>query len=147
MKIGVISYLLRHHDLPTAMGFLRDIGFERVELDYRHAGGMTDYHSVDAEGAARAREVCLGYDITPMAYCVGGLNVTHLPDLRKVFEFARGLGVEVVVGVLDPDILPQLDALCHAVPLHPFVVEMVDSGDSERGGSSTSQSPEHQMRE
>ncbi len=45
------------------------------------------------------------------------------------------------------DVRQLFEALCNAVPLHPFVVEMVDSGDSERGGSSTSQSPEHQMRE
>ena len=112
MKIGVISYLLRHHDLHTAMAFLRDIGFENVELDYRHACGSTDYHTVDAEGAAKAREVCLSYGITPMAYCVGGLGKDHLPHLERVFEFAKGLGVEVVVGVLDPDILPQLDEIC-----------------------------------
>ncbi len=112
MRIGVISYLLRHHDTPTAMAFLRDIGFSYVELDFRHADGLTDYHKQDALGGARAREICFQYGIAPMAYCVGGLNKSHLPDLRRAFEFAKGLGVEVMVGVLDPDILPQLDALC-----------------------------------
>ena len=50
MEIGVISYLLRHHDTPSAMAFLRDIGFENVELDYRHADGLCDYHEVYAKG-------------------------------------------------------------------------------------------------
>lgn len=112
MRIGVISYLLRHHDTPTAMAFLRDIGFSYVELDFRHADGLTDYHKQDALGGARAREICFEYGIAPMAYCVGGLNKSHLADLRRAFEFAKGLGVEVMVGVLDPEILPQLDALC-----------------------------------
>jgi len=112
MKIGVISYLLRHLDTPAAMAFLRDIGFAYVELDYRHADGLCDYHLQDAAGGARARTICFEHGIQPMAYCVGGLNPTHLPDLRRAFEFARGLGVKVMVGVLDPAILPQLDALC-----------------------------------
>jgi sugar phosphate isomerase/epimerase len=112
MKIGVISYLLRHHELPAAMEFLQDIGFSRVELDYRHADGLCDYHEVDASGAAHARQICERYGIAPMAYCVGGLNQNHLPHLRNVFEFARGLGVEVITGLLDPEIMAETDALC-----------------------------------
>jgi hypothetical protein len=40
MKIGVISYLLRHHKLPAAMEFLQDIGFTRVELGERITLGI-----------------------------------------------------------------------------------------------------------
>jgi sugar phosphate isomerase/epimerase len=112
MDIGVISYLLRHHDTPSAMAFLRDIGFTNVELDFRHADGLCDYHKVDAKGAAETRKLVESFGITPRAYCVGGLGRGNLPDLEKVFEFTRGLGVEVIVGVLDPDILPQMDELC-----------------------------------
>jgi sugar phosphate isomerase/epimerase len=112
MEIGVISYLLRHHGTPTAMAFLRDIGFEYVELDYRHADGLCDYHNVDAEGAAETRRIVERHGITPRAYCVGGLTEEHIPHLENVFEFASGLGVEVIVGVLDPDILPQLSEFC-----------------------------------
>ena len=118
MKIGVISYLLRHHDTPTAMAFLRDIGFENVELDFRHADGLCDYHKVDAEGAGKTRELVESFGITPEAYCVGGLGKDHLPYLENVFEFARGLGVEVIVGVLDPHILPQLDEFCERYKIH-----------------------------
>jgi len=118
MKIGVISYLLRHHDTPTALKFLQDIGYTHVELDYRHADGLCDYHTQDAAGGARARAMCFEHGIEPMAYCVGGLRAEGLPDLRKVFEFARGLGVEVIVGVLDPTILPELDALCQEYKIY-----------------------------
>ncbi len=118
MRIGVISYLLRHHDTATALQFLQDIGFTNVELDYRHADGLCDYHTQDRVGGARARVVCLEHGITPEAYCVGGLNTSHLPVLRNVFEFARGLGVQVVVGVLDPDIMAALDALCQEYQIY-----------------------------
>ena len=112
MEIGVISYLLRHHDTPTAMAFLQDIGFKNVELDFRHADGLCDYHKVDARGAAETRKLIESFDITPKAYCVGGLGQGHLPQLENVFEFAKGLGVEVIVGVLDPNILSELDEIC-----------------------------------
>jgi len=112
MNIGVISYLLRHHDTPSAMAFLRIIGFENVELDYRHADGLCDYHEVDAKGAAETRKLIESFGITPKAYCVGGLGQGHLPYLENVFEFAKGLGVDVIVGVLSPDILSQLDDFC-----------------------------------
>jgi sugar phosphate isomerase/epimerase len=118
MKIGVISYLLRHHDTPTAMQFLQDIGYTNVELDFRHADGLCDYHKQDAVGGARARVICLEHGIEPMAYCVGGLRPANLPDLRRVFEFTRGLGVQVIVGVLDPAILPELDALCQEYQIY-----------------------------
>ncbi|MEN6479115.1 MAG: sugar phosphate isomerase/epimerase [Anaerolineales bacterium] len=118
MKIGVISYLLRHLDTPAAMQFLQDIGFTAVELDFRHADGLTDYHRQDAAGGARARVICFEHGIRPMAYCVGGLGPRDLPNLRRVFEFAQGLGVEVVVGVLDPAILPELDALCQEYEIY-----------------------------
>ncbi|MBM3237601.1 hypothetical protein FJZ31_15025 [Candidatus Poribacteria bacterium] len=68
MEIGVISYLLRHHDTPSAMAFLQDIGFENVELDYRHADGLCDYHKVDAKGAAETRKLVESFGITPRAY-------------------------------------------------------------------------------
>ncbi len=118
MDIGVISYLLRHHDTPSAMAFLRDIGFQYVELDFRHADGLCDYHKVDAQGAAETRKLVEAYGITPRAYCVGGLGKDQLPYLEKVFEFAKGLGVEVIVGVLDPDILPQMDEFCETYKLY-----------------------------
>lgn len=118
MQIGVISYLLRHHDTPMAMSFLKDIGFENVELDFRHADGLCDYHKVDARGAEQTRKLVEDFGIAPQAYCVGGLSKGNLPDLERVFEFAKGLGVEVIVGVLDPAILPQMDELCEQYQIY-----------------------------
>jgi sugar phosphate isomerase/epimerase len=119
MKIGVISYLLRHHGTASAMDFLCDLGYEYTELDFRHADGLTDYHKVDAKGAAAARKLCIAHGITPMAYCVGGLSKQNdLANLKNVFEFAKGLEVEVITGVLDPALLPDLDELCEAYKIH-----------------------------
>jgi len=112
LKIGVISYLLRHLSTPDAMQFLRGIGFDAVELDFRHADGRCDYHTVDAAGAADVRKLLESYGITPWAYCVGGLGKWEAANLERVFQFASGLGVEVVVGLLQPAILPEISALC-----------------------------------
>lgn len=119
MKIGVISYLLRHLGTAAAMDFLCDIGYEYTELDFRHADGLTDYHKVDAKGAAEARKLCLAHGITPMAYCIGGLSKANDAGyLKNVFEFAKGLGVEVITGVLDPALLPDLDELCESYKIY-----------------------------
>ena len=119
MKIGVISYLLRHHGTAEAMDFLHDLGYQYTELDYRHADGLTDFHTVDAAGAAEARKLCIDHGITPLAYCVGGLSKARDADvLRNVFEFARGLEVPVITGVLDPELLPELDELCEEYRLY-----------------------------
>ncbi|MCU0523027.1 MAG: sugar phosphate isomerase/epimerase [Anaerolineae bacterium] len=113
MEIGVISYLLRHHGTADAMDFLSGIGYTVTELDFRHADGLTDYHKVDAKGAAETRKLCIAHGITPMAYCVGGLSKGRdAAFLRNVFEFAKGLEVPVITGVLDPALLPDLDELC-----------------------------------
>ncbi len=119
MEIGVISYLLRHHGTADAMDFLSGIGYTVTELDFRHADGLTDYHKVDARGAAETRKLCIAHGITPMAYCVGGLSKGRDADfLRNVFEFAKGLEVPVITGVLDPDLLPDLDVLCEEYKIY-----------------------------
>ena len=119
MEIGVISYLLRHHGTADAMDFLADLDYEFTELDYRHADGLTDFHKVDAKGAAEARKLCIAHGITPMAYCVGGLSKNRDSEvLRNVFEFAKGLEVPVITGVLDPDLLPELDGLCEEYKIY-----------------------------
>lgn len=114
------------------------------------------------------------HDLTKLRNCIvhasGSLKRSdHSQYLRKLARRQPGLRVsnashhneqsplylEQDMLVLDAsycrctvdDVRQLFEALCNAVPLNPFVVEMVDSGDSERGGSSTSQSPEHQMRE
>jgi len=113
MEIGVISYLLRHCGTAAAMDFLSGLGYGATELDFRHADGLTDFHRVDAKGAAEARKLCLAQGITPGAYCVGGLSKSRDGAyLRNVFEFAKGLEVPVITGVLDPDLLAEMDELC-----------------------------------
>lgn len=119
MKIGVISYLLRHHTTADAMDFLSEIGYEYTELDFRHADGLTDFHKVDAKGAGEARALCIAHGVTPMAYCVGGLSKERDAEfLENVFEFAEGLEVGVITGVLDPALLPELDELCERYQIY-----------------------------
>jgi sugar phosphate isomerase/epimerase len=119
MKIGVISYLLRHLSTSDAMDFLSELGYEYTELDFRHADGLTDFHRVDAQGANQVRALCMEHGITPMAYCVGGLSGERDADvLENVFEFAKGLEVEVITGVLDPALLPELDELCERYQIY-----------------------------
>jgi sugar phosphate isomerase/epimerase len=50
---------------------------------------------------------------------VGGLSKSRDAEyLRNVFEFAKGLEVEVITGVLDPDLLPEMDELCEEYKIY-----------------------------
>lgn len=119
MKIGVISYLLRHLGTSDAMDFLSELGYRYTELDFRHADGLTDFHKVDAQGASAVRKLCVEHGVTPMAYCVGGLNKERDADvLENVFEFAKGLDVDVITGVLDPALLTEMDGLCERYQIY-----------------------------
>ena len=111
MNIGVISYLFRHHDTATAMGILRDLGFTAVELDFRHADGRCDYRKADAAAAAEVRRLVERHGIAPRAYCIGGLKNDHAAQLPQIFEFAKGLGVDVITGcIIEAGILPEVSA-------------------------------------
>ncbi len=113
MKISTITYLFRSEPLPEMLVRFRRLGFRYVELDYRHPDGLSDYNVQDASGAARARTILAEYGITPEAYCIGGLGVKHQGEpMRRVFEFARGLGVDTVTGLAAPEVLTSIDALC-----------------------------------
>src|ERR1700693_3872778 len=52
--------------------------------------------------------------IQMVAYHVDGLG----PDDRKVFEFAKSLGVEMIVAAPDPASLPGIDKLANEIGIH-----------------------------
>ena len=124
MHLGTISYILKNHDTPTAMADLRDIGFENVELWYDHSDGLTDYRQQDAKGGAEARELIESFGITPRAYCVGQLTQRDVPNFERIFEFAKGLGVDVIAGYAQPSVVSTLDEWCQRYEIH-YAIENV----------------------
>jgi sugar phosphate isomerase/epimerase len=124
MYIGAISYIMKNHDTLSAMAALRAIGFESVEVWYDHPDAQCDYRKQDAQGAAETRRLIEGQGIVPRAYCVGQLTQKDVPNFRKIFEFARGFGVEVIVGYAQPAVVPELDRFCQEYRIN-YAIENV----------------------
>lgn len=125
MHLGAISYIMKNHDTPSAMAALRGVGFENVELWYDHPDGLCDYRKQDAKGAAQTRKLIEGLSITPRTYCVGQLTQEDVPNLARIFEFAKGLGVDVIISYVHPSIVPNLNELCQQYKIHYGIENVV----------------------
>jgi len=125
MHLGAISYIMKNHPTPSAMTALRDIGFENVELWYDHPDGLCDYRKQDAKGAAETRKLIDSIGITPRTYCVGQLSEPDIPNFERIFEFAKGLGVDVIISYVQPSVVPSLDELCQRYEIHYGIENVV----------------------
>ena len=95
-KLGVAGYTFRKKTLDESLEIMR-----RADVHYLC---VKDFHlRYDADDAAiRAfKEKCAEYGVVP--YALGPLYTGKVSELRPYFEFAKRLGVKVVVGVpFDP---------------------------------------------
>ena len=111
MNIGCNSYSLSRLPRYEAFAKMRELGLRDVELWTGHASYLRD--EIDpAAVAAEARVSGLAIH----AYGIGGL--CGLPvglveaRLDRAFRFARGLGVDLVTGIVDRDAVAVADELC-----------------------------------
>ena len=109
MEVGCNTYSLRGFPRPEAFALLRALDFTHAELWTGHANYLSigiSARQVAAEATQRG--------ITLRAYCIGGLvglRPRVVEDrLARAFDFARGLGVDLVTGVLDRAAVPIADA-------------------------------------
>ena len=124
MHLGAISYIMKNQDTASAMSALREIGLENVEVWYDHPDGLCDYRQQDAAGAAQARQLIESIGITPRAYCVGQLGEPDIPNVGRIYEFAQGFGLDVIVGYAHPSVVPTLDEHCQRYDIH-YAIENV----------------------
>jgi inosose dehydratase len=109
MEVGCNTYSLRGFARPEAFALLRALDFTVAELWTGHA----NYLSIGISARQVAAEAAQS-GITLRAYCLGGLfglRPRVVEDrLARAFDFARGLGVDLVTGVLDRAAVPIADA-------------------------------------
>jgi sugar phosphate isomerase/epimerase len=122
LKIGAISYCYHRLELPALLAKFKEIGLKNIELWRGHPDGRANYMERDRHQAQDTRALIEGYGIAPQAYCIGGFTATDAPRFRRAFEFAAGLGVEVMTGCAVPEILPELDSLCQEYQIR-FAIE------------------------
>jgi inosose dehydratase len=115
--IGVQSYSFRNFRLEQALTRTRDLGLHFIEFFRNHVPLSSSDDQIKA-----VRSTCFKYDITPIAFGVESFSKDHAAN-RRVFEFARKLGVRYLSADPSPDSFDSLDKLVSefgiAIAIHP----------------------------
>jgi sugar phosphate isomerase/epimerase len=104
--VGLQSYTLREFkQLDQVLQRIRDLGLHFVEF----YSGHVPLNSTEAQIKA-VRNLCFEHDITPIAFGVERFTKDHDAN-RRIFEFARRLGVRYLSADPDPESFDSLDRL------------------------------------
>jgi sugar phosphate isomerase/epimerase len=115
--VGVQSYSFRNFNLEQALTRTRDLGLHFIEFFRGHVPLTSTDEQINA-----IRATCFRYDITPIAFGVESFTKDHAAN-RRIFEFARKLGVRYLSADPGPDSFDSLDRLVSefgiAIAIHP----------------------------
>ncbi len=115
--LGCQSYTFRHFNTEQALKRIKDLGLHSVELYQKHA----PIEATPEQNKALLK-LCNEYDITPVCWGVQGFTKDHDKN-KKIFEFAKELGLKAISADPDPDSFDSLDKLCDehkiAIAIHP----------------------------
>ncbi|QDT07288.1 Xylose isomerase-like TIM barrel [Rubripirellula lacrimiformis] len=104
-QLGIQLYSLRGFDTDTALKHAAELGFSQVEF----YGGMLGTDASD-EVITATREKVANLGMTISAHGVNKFT-KNAEENRKIFEFAKKLGVKALTADPDPDSLDSLDDL------------------------------------
>ena len=117
-NVGLQSYSLRHFkQLDQVLPRIRDLGLHYVEFYNGHVPLNSNDNQIKA-----VRNLCREHHITPIAFGVERFTKDHAAN-RRIFEFARNLGVRYLSADPDPESFDSLDRLVAefsiAIAIHP----------------------------
>jgi sugar phosphate isomerase/epimerase len=117
-NVGLQSYSLRHFkQLDQVLQRIRDLGLRYVEFYNAHV----PVNSTDAQIKA-VRALCREHNVTPIAFGVERFTKDDAAN-RRIFQFARDLGVRYLSADPDPDSFDSLDKLVAefniSIAIHP----------------------------
>jgi sugar phosphate isomerase/epimerase len=115
--VGAQSYTFREFDLEQTLKRIQELGLKHVEFYNKHANPASTPAQVKA-----LLTVCGDYGIKPVAY--GVHRFTKDADAsKKIFEFAKAMGLQAISADPDPESFDSLDKLCEeykiAIAIHP----------------------------
>jgi sugar phosphate isomerase/epimerase len=115
--LGVQSYTYRNFPFEQALKRIQELGLHYVELSRGHVPADSTPDQLRA-----VLNLCKEYDITPVAFGVEKFTKDHDKN-RKLFEFAKALGLRTLTADPDPDSFDSLDKLCDeykvSIGIHP----------------------------
>src|SRR5262245_5753674 len=110
MQLACNSYSVRTLPRAAALAELGRHAFHDVELWAGHA----PYRSFTVRPGDVLRDAAVA-GVRLRAYCIGGLfglvRGEVCERISRAVSFARALGVDLVTAIVDPDVVPWLDAL------------------------------------
>lgn len=104
-KLGIQLYSLRGFDVDQALKYASELGFEQVEF---YSGMLSTDASPDDIEATRKKVSDLGMSIS--AHGVNRLSKDAAAN-RKIFQFAKALGIPTITADPDPESFDNLDEL------------------------------------
>lgn len=104
-KLGIQLYSLRGFDVDQALKHASDLGFQQVEF---YGGMLPTNASMEQIKETRKKVADLGMSIS--AHGVNRLTKDGAAN-RKLFEFAKTLGIPTITADPDPDSFDNLDEL------------------------------------
>jgi sugar phosphate isomerase/epimerase len=104
-KLGIQLYSLRGFEVDQALKYASELGFEQVEF---YSGMLATDAAPDEIKATRKKVTDLGMSIS--AHGVNRLTKDAAAN-RRLFEFARALGIPTITADPDPDSFDNLDEL------------------------------------
>jgi sugar phosphate isomerase/epimerase len=105
LKLGLQLYSLRNFPIDQALQHAKDLGFQQVEF----YSGMLPIQST-AQELDRVKSKVAGLGMSISAHGVNRFSKDEAAN-RKLFEFAKALGIPTITADPDPDSFSNLDAL------------------------------------
>jgi len=116
-KMGAQSYCFRNFDTEQALQKTKALGLHYIEFYQKHAPLNSNRQQIQA-----LLKLCKAYQITPIAFGVQGFSKDHEAN-KKVFGFAKELGIKYLSADPAPDSFDSLDKLVEeykiAIAIHP----------------------------
>ncbi len=101
-QLGMAGYTFVNFDLDTTLKTL-----QRLDIHYLC---IKDFHlplDADAEQIKAFHEKCAAHNV--IGYAVGPIYMRSEAEIDKAFEYAKRVGVKLIVGVPNYDLLPYVD--------------------------------------
>ncbi len=116
-KLGIQSYTFREFKLEKALEYTQALGLQFAEFFQDHIPlKATD------EQIAAMRKICIDHSIQPIAYGVQSFTKNHDQN-KRVFDFAKKLGVQYLTADPTPDSFDSLEKLVEeygiSIAIHP----------------------------
>jgi sugar phosphate isomerase/epimerase len=115
--LGVQSYCFRNFDTEPALKRTQDLGLHYIEFYQKHAPLKASADQIQA-----LLKMCREYEITPVCYGVQEFSNDHDAN-KKVFDYAKVLGIKTISANPTKDSFDSLDKLCDeykiAIAIHP----------------------------